>query len=82
MNEVTFFAMTQARFPHAEISHIIRLGMATDTASILFMMLISPLLLRLLCVRTVINLCGVVWILTGAIGLIRFLQPIDVPQSK
>jgi DHA3 family macrolide efflux protein-like MFS transporter len=81
MNEVTFFDLIQTRFPIGEITRIFRLRMATDTAAILAMMLIAPLLLRLTSVRIVIHLCGGVWILTGLFGLIWFLKSLDPDRA-
>jgi DHA3 family macrolide efflux protein-like MFS transporter len=74
MNEVTFSDMVQARFPLGEITKIFRLRMATDTAMTLVLMLLSPLMFRLLSVRTVIATAGVVWILIGTAGLIWFQE--------
>jgi DHA3 family macrolide efflux protein-like MFS transporter len=69
MNEVTFSDLVQSRFQVNEITRVFRLRMACDTAVTLFFMLISPLLFKLLSVRVVIALCGLVWINTGLAGV-------------
>ncbi len=71
MNDVTFVDLVQARFPVADLTRIFRLRMAVDMAATLTFMLASPVLFKLLSVRIVIALCGVVWIASGAYGLSR-----------
>lgn len=72
MNEVTFFDLVQARFPTTEITRIVRLRMATDTTVTLALMLLAPLMFRILGVRSVIGLCGALWMIVGVIGLINY----------
>lgn len=75
MNDVTFVDLVQARFPIGEMTRIFRLRMALDTAATLALMLVAPTLFRLLSVRVVIALAGVLWIVVGAYGL-RFVREV------
>ena len=77
MNEVTFFDLVQNRFAANEVTRVVRLRMATDTAAVLVLMLFSPWLFRIMSVPTVIGLCGIIWILTGVVGLFFYLQKLD-----
>jgi len=72
MNELTFVDLVQKRFRIAEMAKVYRLRIATETATTLLLLLISPLILKHLSVRVVISLCGVTWIAAGLIGLLWF----------
>jgi DHA3 family macrolide efflux protein-like MFS transporter len=77
MNEVTFFDLVQTRFPLKELPRIVRLRLATDTAATLVLTLISPFLFHWLTVRTVIAMCGVIWVTVGITGLSGFRKVDD-----
>lgn len=77
MNEVTFFDMVQVRFSVSEITKVVRLRMANDTAITLLLMLLAPLLMRTLGVRWVIAVCGIVWIAVGGVGLMFHQKALD-----
>ncbi|MBO9666269.1 MAG: hypothetical protein J7501_05600, partial [Bdellovibrio sp.] len=70
MNDLAFIDMVQKKFAVSELTKVFRLRMAVESAGTLFFMLISPWLIHISSVRTVIIGCGVVWILSGVIGLI------------
>jgi DHA3 family macrolide efflux protein-like MFS transporter len=69
MNDLTFIDILQDRFTNLEIPKVFRLRMAIETASILFVMLLSPFLFRVMEPGTVVSWCGVIWIVVGALGL-------------
>jgi len=77
MNDITFVDLVQKRFHLSQMTRIFRLRMATETASTLLFMLASPFLFRMLSVRSVIQSCGLVWILVGATGLLFFQRKVD-----
>ncbi len=78
MNEVTFFDLVQSRFPLSDIARIVRLRLATDTATSLVLYLIAPMLFRMLPVSHVIEMCGVLWVVTGLVGYTWFRAHFNV----
>lgn len=75
MNDLAFIDMVQNRFAVQDLTKIFRLRMAVESAGTLLFTLISPLLIHLTSVRTVIIGCGIIWILSGVGGLLMRSSP-------
>lgn len=82
MNDLAFIDMVQNKFAVQDLAKIFRLRMAVESAGTLFFTLISPLLIHLTSVRTVIIGCGVIWILSGVGGLLMRPEPQEVPIPR
>jgi hypothetical protein len=70
MNDLAFIDLVQESYPVKELAKIFRLRIAVESAGTLVCTLISPWLIHMISVRNVIILCGVIWILVGAGGLV------------
>jgi hypothetical protein len=80
MNDLGFIDMMQAKFPVKDITKIFRLRMAVESAATLVCTLVSPWIIHVTSVRTMIIGCGVAWIISGALGFV--LMPSKVPESQ
>lgn len=70
MNDLAFIDMIQQKFKVTDIAKMFRLRMATESSMTLIFTLMSPMIIKLTSVRTMILMSGTVWVFCGAIGLI------------
>ncbi len=71
ISDLAFVDLLQRKFSVGELTKVVRLRIALESAGTLVFMLISPILIKTFSVRAVILFCGLAWI--GA-GLFGFLQ--------
>lgn len=70
MNDLAFVDTIQQKFKVADIAKMHRLKMATESGMTLFFTLLSPMIIKLTSVRTLIIMGGVIWLTSGSFGLI------------
>jgi len=71
MNDLAFIDLMQTEFEVKDLTKVFRLRLAVEAAGTLFFTLLSPWMIKATDVRTVIVMCGAIWVLVGAAGWIR-----------
>ena len=71
MNDLAFIDLMQTEFEVKDLTKVFRLRMAVEAAGTLIFTLLSPLMIKATSVRTVIVMCGAIWVVVGAAGWLR-----------
>lgn len=68
MNDLAFIDMVQKKFKVTDLTKMFRLRLASESSMTLIFTLISPMMIKLTSVRTVILIGGSLWLVCAAIG--------------
>jgi predicted MFS family arabinose efflux permease len=71
MNDLAFIDLMQKEYEVKDLTKVFRLRLAVEAAGTLFFTLLSPWMIKATDVRTVIVMCGTIWVLVGAVGWVR-----------
>jgi DHA3 family macrolide efflux protein-like MFS transporter len=71
MNDLAFIDLMQRDFEVKDLTKVFRLRLAVEAAGTLVFTLLSPFMIKTTSVRTVIVMCGAIWVLVGAAGWIK-----------
>jgi MFS family permease len=82
LNDLAFLDLMQEKFDVADLTKVFRLRIAVESAGTLFFTLISPWMIARGSVRTVIIICGVVWIVTGLFSFWRSRHSVELQHAS
>lgn len=81
LNDLAFIDLMQRTFPVSDLTKVFRLRMALESLGTLIFTLASPWLIQMSSIRVVMVGCGVVWIVSGGIGLLLKTSSKSLLQS-